>query len=91
MADGTVRRVEEEGASSEDLGPWKTWARSIVLWAAQDPWTFIFNVFLILSPFLLISLYLSYKLSNDIENKKEKRKKKPIKGKKKKKGTFLLL
>lgn len=88
MADGTARRVEE-GASSEVLGPWKTWARSIVLWAAQDPWTFIFNVFLILSPFLLISLYLSYKLSNDIENKKEKRKKKPIKGKKKKKGKIV--
>lgn len=74
----------------EEAGPWLTWARELVMWAAQDPWAFLFNVFLILSPFLLISIFLSYKLSREIE-KKEKKKKKPVKGKKKKKGKLQLL
>lgn len=85
--------MEDSHHRDEDPNTWRGWARSMLIWAAQDPWTFIFNIFLILSPLLFTSLYLSYRLSRDIDSQKKEKKKKvkrEAKGKKKKnKGTVV--
>ncbi|KAH8035079.1 hypothetical protein HPB51_004320 [Rhipicephalus microplus] len=58
----------------------KAWAISIVEWAAKSPGEFIYYVLLCLSPFFLISAFLSWKLAKHIEaeerRKKQKSKKK---------------
>ena len=46
---------------------------SFFMWAAKEPWTFLYYVLLFLSPFFLISAFLSHKLSKAID-KQEKSK-----------------
>ncbi|KAH6941775.1 hypothetical protein HPB50_023581 [Hyalomma asiaticum] len=58
----------------KDMVDIKEWANSIVEWAAKSPGEFIYYVLLCLSPFFLISAFLSWKLAKHIEAE-EKRKK----------------
>ena len=51
---------------------WEGLFHSYLLWAAKDPYTFLFYVLLFLSPFFLVSALLSYKLSKAIEKQDEK-------------------
>jgi hypothetical protein len=55
---------------------------SFMVWAAKDPWTFLYYVLLGLSPFFAVSAFLSYKLSKAIdkqEKAQQKRRKSPRK------------
>ena len=61
-----------------DESTWEGWLNSFILWTAQNPWQFLSNVLLCLSPFFLISLILSWKLSKALE---EERKEKKVKAK----------
>lgn len=53
---------------------WSEKLSEVVIYAAQNPWQFLTNVLLILSPFFAISAFLSWKLMKAIE-KEEKEKK----------------
>ncbi|CAF0928062.1 unnamed protein product [Rotaria sordida] len=46
----------------------------LVVYAATNPWQFLYYVFLFLTPMFIISGYLAYRLAKDIErNEKTKR------------------
>jgi len=57
-----------------DPTTWNGWLNSLVLWTAQNPWQFVSNVLLALSPLFLLSLILSWKLSKAIEAEKREKK-----------------
>lgn len=57
-----------------DESTWEGWFNSFILWVAQNPWTFLSNVLLCLSPFFLISLILSWKLSKALEEERKEKK-----------------
>jgi hypothetical protein len=46
---------------------WEGYVNAFLLWAAKEPYTFLYYVLLFLSPFFFISAVLSYKLSRAIE------------------------
>ncbi|XP_040074672.1 small integral membrane protein 15 [Ixodes scapularis] len=58
----------------------KAWLDTVVRWAAESPGEFIYYVLLGLSPFFLISAFLSWKLAKHLEaedkRKKQRSKKK---------------
>lgn len=58
------------------MSAWKEWLDSIVQWAAESPWEFIYYVLLGLSPFFLASAILSWKLAKHLEAEERKNKKK---------------
>jgi hypothetical protein len=62
--------MENEGASGTVEG----WMDSVLVYAARDPFSFLYYVLLLLSPLFLLSAVLSWKLSKDIEKKEKKRK-----------------
>lgn len=65
-----------------DTSTWEGMFNSFMVWAAKDPWTFLYYVLLGLSPFFAISAFLSYKLSKAIdkqEKAQQKRRKSPRK------------
>jgi hypothetical protein len=49
------------------------WLNTQLVWASQEPWTFLYYILLLLSPFFCISAYLSWKLSQQIEKQRRKR------------------
>ena len=51
---------------------WEGWMNTFFIWAAKEPWTFLYYVLLCLSPFFLISALLSWKLSKAIEKQEKK-------------------
>lgn len=53
---------------------WKEWVDYFIRWAAESPMEFIYYVLLCLSPFLLISAILSWKLAKHIEAEEKKKK-----------------
>jgi hypothetical protein len=57
-----------------DTSTWEGWFYSIVLMAARDPWGFLYYVFLGLSPVFMISLYLTWRLTKELENKEKEKK-----------------
>jgi hypothetical protein len=59
-----------------DPSTWEGWINTIVLWAAQNPWEFLYYIFMGLSPIFLISLLLSWKLAKALESQEKDRKKK---------------
>ncbi|PFX26065.1 small integral membrane protein 15-like [Stylophora pistillata] len=62
--------------NSVEKGPWKETLDSFVQYVALNPKEFLFYVFLIMTPLMAISGYLSLKLAKHIEkNEKEKKKK----------------
>jgi len=56
-----------------DTSTWEGLMNSFFVWAAKEPWTFLYYVLIFLSPFFLISAFLSHKLSKAID-KQEKAK-----------------
>ncbi|KAI1280648.1 Small integral membrane protein 15 [Halotydeus destructor] len=50
------------------------WGRWLVKWASENPGSFVSTILLILSPFLVISAYLSWKLAKHIEADQKKKK-----------------
>lgn len=48
----------------------------IIVYAGTEPWSFVYYVLLFLSPFFLLSAYLSYHLAKQIEAKEKEKKKK---------------
>jgi len=59
-----------------DASTWEGWINTIVLYAAQNPWEFLYYVLLGLSPFFLLSIFLSLKLSKAIEAQEKETKRK---------------
>ena len=58
----------------------KAWAEYVVEWAAKDPYGFLTTVILALTPLLLASVILSWKLAKMIEARgKEQKKKQNVK------------
>lgn len=70
----------------EELPWWKQWMLQLMIYAAKNPWEFIYYVLLCLTPFLVVSAVASYYLARDIE-KREKKKKKALKKEQNKKQT----
>ncbi|NXS53551.1 SIM15 protein, partial [Brachypteracias leptosomus] len=54
----------------------KPWAEYIVEWAAEDPYDFLVTMILSLTPLLIISAGLSWKLAKMIQAKEREEKKK---------------
>ena len=59
-----------------DVSTWEGWFNSIVLYAAQNPWDFLYYVMIGLSPFFLISVFLSMKLAKALEAQEKETKRK---------------
>jgi len=59
-----------------DPSTWEGWFYSIVLMAARDPWGFLYYVFLGLSPIFMISLYLTWRLTKELQAKEKEKKRK---------------
>ncbi|XP_041358323.1 small integral membrane protein 15-like [Gigantopelta aegis] len=55
---------------------WNEMLKGLLVWAAQNPWQFIYYVLLCLSPLFLISAYLAWSLAKQIESKEKDKKKK---------------
>jgi len=47
------------------------YVNDFLMWAASDPYSFLFYVLLILAPFFAISAFLSWKLSVAIKNQEK--------------------
>jgi len=65
-----------------DASTWEGMLNNFLIWAAKDPWTFLYYVLVGLSPFFAISAFLSYKLSKAIdkqEKAQQKRRRSPRK------------
>jgi len=53
---------------------WRQKFMDIVVYAATNPWQFLYYIFIFLTPMFIISGYLAYRLAKDIErNEKAKR------------------
>lgn len=59
-----------------DQATWEGWFNNIILYAAQNPWDFIYYVLLCLSPFFLLSVFLSMKLAKALEAQEKDSKRK---------------
>ena len=59
-----------------DTSTWQGWADSIVLWAATEPYDFLFRVLLCLSPLFFISSVLSFKLAKALDKESKEKEKK---------------
>lgn len=71
----------EEGPVHLNLDPatWEGWVNTQLVWATREPWTFLYYVLLLLSPFFCVSAFLSWRLGKQIEKQERKRKKKVAK------------
>lgn len=54
----------------------KEWFEELLMYAAQNPWQFLYYVLLCLSPFFLASAVLSWKLAKSLEQAEKDKKKK---------------
>ncbi|CAF3783111.1 unnamed protein product [Rotaria sp. Silwood1] len=53
---------------------WHQKFMDLVVYAATNPWQFLYYIFIFLTPMFIISAYLAYRLAKDIErNEKTKR------------------
>ena len=55
-----------------DSTTWEGWFNSQLLWASQEPWTFLSYVLVFLSPCFCVSAVLSWKLGKQIEQQQKK-------------------
>ena len=55
---------------------WRQFLESLILYAGQHPWQFVYYVLLALSPFFAISAYLAWQLAKQIEAKEKEKKRK---------------
>lgn len=53
---------------------WSKLFAELLVYAAENPWQFLYYVLLILSPFFLLSAFLSWKLAKAIEKEKYEKK-----------------
>lgn len=79
--------MNSEDASNPSISPvkpelnldsttWEGWFNSFIVWAAQNPWEFLYYIFMGLSPIFFISLLLSWKLAKALEAQERERKRK---------------
>ncbi|XP_067017609.1 small integral membrane protein 15-like [Acropora muricata] len=62
--------------STREKSPWEETLHSFIRYVALNPKEFLLYVFIILTPFMVVSSYLSLKLAKHIEkNEKDKKKK----------------
>jgi len=73
LAEDVIKQEGEEKTLSKDSPP--QWIIDLVVWIGKDPYGFLVNFFLIVSPFMLMSAFLSWKLSKMIDKKESKEKK----------------
>lgn len=59
-----------------DTTTWDGWFNSLLIYAAQNPLDFLYYMLLFLSPFFLISVFLSMKLAKAIEAQEKEAKRK---------------
>lgn len=50
----------------------REWTEWLIRWAAENPWSFLYTVLLVLSPLFLISAFLSWKLAKHLEGDQKK-------------------
>ncbi|PAA55213.1 hypothetical protein BOX15_Mlig007770g2, partial [Macrostomum lignano] len=66
--------------SAIDDSTWSGWAKKniglVLLYAAQNPMSFVYYVLLALSPLFILSAICAYKLAKDIESKEKDQKRK---------------
>lgn len=54
--------------------------KDLIIWAAQNPWTFVYYTLMCLSPLFLISAGLAWQLAKQIESKEKDKKRKVKRG-----------
>lgn len=59
-----------------DTSTWEGWFNSFLLYAAQNPLDFLYYMLLFLSPFFLLSIFLSMKLAKALEAQEKESKRK---------------
>lgn len=74
---GDVPEKEPVARLNLDTSTWEGMMNSFFMWAAKEPWTFLYYVLLFLSPFFLISAFLSHKLSKAIDKQEKSKAQKP--------------
>lgn len=52
----------------------REWTKWTLQWAADNPWSFLYMVLLVLSPLFLLSAFLSWKLARDLQNDQRRNK-----------------
>jgi membrane protein implicated in regulation of membrane protease activity len=52
----------------------REWAQWVLQWAAENPGSFLYTVLLVLSPFFVVSAYLSWKLAKHLDADQKKKK-----------------
>lgn len=56
-----------------DSTTWEGWLNQLVVWTAHNPLEFLYYVLLGLSPFIVLSLVLSWKLAKTLEKENKKK------------------
>jgi hypothetical protein len=59
-----------------DANTWGGLFNTYIVWAAQNPWEFLYYIFMGLSPIFFISLLLSWKLAKALEAQEREKKRK---------------
>lgn len=70
----TPEPVKQEPVEKLNTDPntWEGMFNAFIIWVAQDPWTFLGYVAIILAPMLLISACLSWKMAKTLEKQEKK-------------------
>lgn len=55
-----------------DLNTWEGMFNAFIIWVAKDPWTFLGYVAIVLTPLLMISACLSWKMAKNLEKQEKK-------------------
>lgn len=55
---------------------WRSTVQDIIVFAGQNPWSFLYYVLLCLSPFFAVSAILAWQLAKQIEAKEKEKKRK---------------
>ncbi len=55
---------------------WRKFLEDIIIYAGQNPWSFVYYVLLALSPFFAISALLAWQLAKQIDAKEKEKKRK---------------
>jgi hypothetical protein len=69
--DAASRTNLTELANENSLRGYAAW---LLIYAAKNPWDFVYYVILCLSPFLIFSLFASMKMYRDLESKNKEKK-----------------
>lgn len=83
MADEQVD-ASTGGGVNKTLDDLPKWLSDIIIYAATDPYGFVYTLFLYLSPLFLMSAFLSWKMIQMIDAREKDKKKTSTKAKNKK-------